>query len=901
MKLKLNLARIITAFAVSVLMVMQTASAQSSKEKTAPITVSVAAQTFPITSLAFSPPSVAGGSPTVGTVTLNQVVPTGTAKVTLTSSAPLVLSVPSYVLVYGGFSSATFVALTNTVNVSQDVVITATCGTYTQTSTVTVQPLMVSSVALSPSTVIGSNSSTATVTINTRAPAGGLQLVLNSDNSNATIPARVSIAAGASTGTFNISTSLVTSTQVANIKASVGAQSASAPLTINPFVPSSVLLSPSSVFAGQSSSGTVTINGPAPSGGLTVNLSATSGAGVPSSVSVVAGATTANFSVTTGQVASTTNSTITASTTGGSATGMLTITALVPTISLSPTAVTGGSSSTGTITLNGPAPTGGLTVSLSATNGVSVPSSITVAAGGTSATFTASAPLVANTTASTITATATGGTSNATLTINPLVVTGLALSPSTINNSSSTGTVTLNGPAPTGGISVALTSQFPSYVSINGSSAAGGTTLTIAAGQTSGTFPITTSQMWPVAFTDWISAAYNGSAQTSTLSVNTYAFQSVSLAASAIDAGGSTTATVTLGGPAPAGGWPVSFTATNANVIVPATVTVPAGQTTTTFTVSAASTSPALTNVTISGHDSVIYHSATISVLSDKITGLSVGPNSIAAGSSTTGTITLQAVAPAGGWTVNLSAAVPSLVTVPTSVLVPAGSSTVTFPITTKATSSTLTIGVYATCPTSSASTTVTINGNSLVSVSVNPTSVTAGGSVIGTVTINTAAGTGGWTVNLSAGVPSEVTLPASVVVPAGATSTTFTINTKVTSSTLSVGIYGADGVTSKSTLLAINGDSITGLSLSPTSVKGGTSSTATITLASPAPAGGWLVNVTVGVPGNLTVPATVLVPAGSSTAQFTITTKAVGTTLTSLVAVSDTVTGKNTTLTVTP
>jgi len=100
---------------------------------------------------------------------------------------------------------------------------------------------------------------------------------------------------------------------------------------------------------------------------------------------------------------------------------------------------------------------------------------------------------------------------------------------------------------------------------------------------------------------------------------------------------------------------------------------------------------------------------------------------------------------------------------------------------------------------------------------------------------------------------------------------------------------------------LAINGDSITGLSLSPTSVKGGTSSTATITLASPAPAGGWLVNVTVGVPGNLTVPATVLVPAGSSTAQFTITTKAVGTTLTSLVAVSDTVTGKNTTLTVTP
>src|SRR5439155_21258100 len=61
-------------------------------------------------------------------------------------------------------------------------------------------------------------------------------------------------------------------------------------------------------------------------------------------------------------------------------------------IALNPMSVTGGSPSTGTLTLSGPAASGGAAVSLSSDNttAATVPASVTVAAGASSATFTVS-------------------------------------------------------------------------------------------------------------------------------------------------------------------------------------------------------------------------------------------------------------------------------------------------------------------------------------------------------------------------------------------------------------------------------------------------------------------------------------------------------------------------------
>jgi hypothetical protein len=79
----------------------------------------------------------------------------------------------------------------------------------------------------------------------------------------------------------------------------------------------------------------------------------------------------------------------------------------------------GGSSAQGTVTLTGAAPSGGAVVTLSSSNTAvaSVPASVMVAAGATSATFTISTQTVAASTSATITAAYGGLSKTATLTV----------------------------------------------------------------------------------------------------------------------------------------------------------------------------------------------------------------------------------------------------------------------------------------------------------------------------------------------------------------------------------------------------------------------------------------------------------------------------------------------------
>jgi hypothetical protein len=174
---------------------------------------------------------------------------------------------------------------------------------------------------------------------------------------------------------------------------------------------SSLTLSPSNVTGGNSSTGTVTLNGMAPAGGAQVTLSnSDTAASVPSSVTVPAGATSATFTISTSAVAASTSVTVSASYGGITQTASLTVTPSSPptlsSLTLSPSSVTGGNSSTGTVTLSGLAPAGGAQVMLSSSNtGVArVPSSVTVAAGTNSATFTVNTSSVLFSTSVTISA-----------------------------------------------------------------------------------------------------------------------------------------------------------------------------------------------------------------------------------------------------------------------------------------------------------------------------------------------------------------------------------------------------------------------------------------------------------------------------------------------------------------
>jgi hypothetical protein len=90
---------------------------------------------------------------------------------------------------------------------------------------------------------------------------------------------------------------------------------------------SSIMLNPTSVVGGASSTGTVTLSAAAPSGGAVVNLSSSaSAAAVPTSVAVPAGATNATFTVSTSVVTASTPVTVTASYAGSSKTAALNVT-----------------------------------------------------------------------------------------------------------------------------------------------------------------------------------------------------------------------------------------------------------------------------------------------------------------------------------------------------------------------------------------------------------------------------------------------------------------------------------------------------------------------------------------------------------------------------------------------
>ena len=287
----------------------------------------------------------------------------------------------------------------------------------------------------------------------------------------------------------------------------------------------SLSVNPASVVGGQGSTGTVTLTSPAPTGGAVVTLSSANVAvaSVPSSVTVGAGATSMSFAVTTSNVSSTTLVGINGSYGGVTKTATLTVTPApalpaVSTLTLNPGTVNGSASSTGTVTLTGPAPTGGAVVTLSSANSAvaSVPSSVTVGAGATSTSFAVTTATVSSTTLVAINGSYGGVTKTATLTVTPApvlpTVSALTLNPGIANGgASSTGTVTLTGPAPSGGALVMLTSSNTSVATVP-------QTIVVTAGQLSASFIVTTKTVTSNK-SAVISASYNSSTKSATISV----------------------------------------------------------------------------------------------------------------------------------------------------------------------------------------------------------------------------------------------------------------------------------------------------------------------------------------------------------------------------------------------
>jgi hypothetical protein len=152
----------------------------------------------------------------------------------------------------------------------------------------------------------------------------------------------------------------------------------------------------------------------------------------------------------------------------------------------------------------------------------------------------------------------------------------------------------------------------------------------------------------------------------------------------------------------------------------------------------------------------------------------------------------------------------------------------------------------------------------------------------------------------------SVATVPATVVVPAGATSATFPIATNAAAPATIVMITAWVGQAMRSANLSVNaatpaGPSLSAVSVSPSSLTGGSPATGTVTF-SAAMTSGAVVRVSSSNPAVVQVPSgDVVVSAGKSTAAFPVTTAAV--TASTTVTITATWFGitRSTTMTVSP
>jgi hypothetical protein len=600
---------------------------------------------------------------------------------------------------------------------------------------------------------------------------------------------------------------------------------------------------PSTVVGGESANGLVYINGPAPAGGIVVDLvvqnstAFTFGASrsvpmpitIPASVTVPAGATQVPFTATTGPVSVSTPAYIRATIDGVGQTGALTLEppGTVGTIRLdfTPLTLTGGKGATGKVTLGAPAAPGGQVVTIGSLHPLTARSdvtTVTVAEGATTATFPVSTSPVPVAVDASFRVVSNRASWSSSLFVRPALprLLSLTFSPSTVNGGQNvTGTVTVNAPMPMSKWPSGPNEQVRIWSSDPLVADVGSTFGAIAGGATSGTFtaftrgrPDTRSVTFFAALDDVVV-----SAQVTVNAAPPISLSSVTFQPNVVNGGQGGIGRVNLAAATTTQVFVPLTSSDPGAVSMPSGVTLFAGDTSSSFSfVSANRSTAANVNVTATFGNASATGTLTVnpstSVSKIPLASLSVDRLTAPAGTSAIGTATLTSVARPGGVTVQLGTSDFAVAEVPFNIVVPAGQTSANFTITTKTVTAPSDVVIHGLADNfgmgQSAGLTVTpgtVSGPTLSSLSLSPSSVNGGTSSTGTVTLSGAAPSGGRVVSLSSSNTAVATVPASVTVSAGATSRTFTITTQTVTSQATSTITGTLGSTSRSAVLTVN------------------------------------------------------------------------------------------------
>jgi hypothetical protein len=356
--------------------------------------------TTPPIQLSPDSPTLPAGATEVAQILLNPAPPAGGETLTITSSSPA-LTVPATLPVAAG-GNAQFSYTANAVTVATPVTVTVRTATASASFSVTVTPVAAPAPAgFNPFPRVAAGGDTVTLNpgLTATAPPGGVTVGLHSDSPLLVVPATYFFPAGFNSPTLTAVVGHVTTPTIVHLTETLGSQTATGQVEIEPDrVLTNLAVSPNPTDASQATNGGVSISVPAQGTGnflVALHSSNPAIASVPADVEFLDSQSSTSFHITLTPVSAPTNVTITA--TGGGVTQSTTLT-VVPTppppfavnlLTLAPKVVAGTGTSTGTVTATTAAPAGGATIRLSSsdTKLATVPATVVIPAGATSATF----------------------------------------------------------------------------------------------------------------------------------------------------------------------------------------------------------------------------------------------------------------------------------------------------------------------------------------------------------------------------------------------------------------------------------------------------------------------------------------------------------------------------------
>lgn len=798
------------------------------------------AQAAPALSSVTVTEQVTGGGGVTISITLTSRAASST-RVTLTSSNRAALPTGSSVTVASGRSTASVTLNSVPVPRATAVTVTAKLAGVAMTDKVTVLPPALASVRL-PASVGGGLTVEGTVTLTGRAPSGGILVALKGNRpSRMTLPASVRVASGRTTARFTVTAAgepdadVTVTGRLGVTKADVIRVTA---LTVRVELPARV-------FADVPVSGRVLLNGTAPAGGagipvdLTVNIPTTTAP--PASVTIQPGTAAATFGLTAPLVAPSDANGLTAQVRGRTSAGsrafrQLVIESNIGSLSVEP--ARRGATTTGVIRLQQAYPTAvNVALTLSDPSIATVPATVRLLPGQTTATF--DLRLERN---GVTRLTAMHKSSLATRQVEVGITGGFAGDAARVYPGVTTSVRLEIRPLPYA-VTLQLQSSDPSVVAFTA------TTVTLPAGGDGAIdLPIQAKALGTVT----LSASYDGVTLSESVTAD-HIVRRIDLldppALGTVDAQLTMAMTRT-------GSYTVALSSNSAAISVPATVTVPAGRTDARFTITIAALGSADITATYGGVTRTLTVATGIAVQALAIQGAYIGAEA-------TGLVTLSGDV-AAPTVVELFAENPSIVDVPATVTVPAGADQAVFPITGTALGTTT---VSARLHGYGRSATVTTTG---LIASVEAPAALMGLPATGRVTI-AAPQSGPVVVALASSAPTVATVPATVTIPASASSAEFPITAHQAGTPRITAGFGGVSVAVDLTVSPL----FDGISAGPSHIAGEVE-TATLHLSLPSPQD-LAVTLASSAPSVATVPATMTILEGESSGALPVTNVAAG------------------------